>query len=222
MSVSDSTFEPSLPEEEIQNQTEQAPENAEDVETTEAYLDTAQEENNQIEASHYDYILNWMITRLKLMDFSDAILSKESSQSSIIEFITGLGPKTLSIVRNSDKSYTLICDEINRGIINRGLVAYFIRPSNNSLSQENISKEVQYGTIGKSGLSIQSIEILMKGLVENHISQNNELTGYYHKCMATLTDAVHYSDGRTVLYCPNFEYSSVSEAAQGMNFFHFY
>jgi hypothetical protein len=28
------------------------------------------------------------------------------------------------------------------------------------------------------------------------------------------TDAVHFSDGRTVLYCPTFEFNSVSEASQ--------
>jgi dynein heavy chain len=32
--------------------------------------------------------------------------------------------------------------------------------------------------------------------------------------MATLTDSVHSVGGRTVLYCPNFEFASVTEAAQ--------
>ena len=54
----------------------------------------------------------------------------------------------------------------------------------------------------------------MKGLVEKQVAEKTELSSLYHKVMATLTDAMHISDGITVLYCPNFEFKSVSEVSQ--------
>lgn len=54
----------------------------------------------------------------------------------------------------------------------------------------------------------------MKGFVGKQVSQNRELSRHFHRCMATLNDTIHNSDGRTVLYCPSFEHSSTSEASQ--------
>jgi dynein heavy chain, axonemal len=41
------------------------------------------------------------------------------------------------------------------------------------------------------------------------------LSGHYHRCMATLTDTVHFADGCTILYSPDFNLGteSIAEAA---------
>jgi dynein heavy chain len=89
-----------------------------------------------------------------------------------------------------------------------------LRSSNVILTKENIKKEIQFGSISGKDLTLKGLEVIMKGLVEKQVSSNNELTGHYHRCMATLTDTIHYADGRTVLYCPAFEYESVTAAAK--------
>lgn len=170
-----------------------------------------QAEEEQKNAS-YDYLLNWMNSRIELLGIN-ADSQAEEVTSVIVEFITGVGPKTMCVLKEGD-SFRFVCEEIGKFVLNRGLHAYFLRSNPTNLTKENALKEVQYGTIGGKGLSLVAFERVMKGLVEKHVSQNNELTGHYHRCMATLTDAIHYSDGRTVLYCPHFEYNSVSEASQ--------
>lgn len=155
-----------------------------------------------------------MTEKVTLLGFPETNWNPEDGHGVIVDFITGLGPKTLSIVKDDGDRVRFICEEIGKNILDRGLVAYFIRSNPIALRKDNVKREVQYGSIGGKGLSLLGFERVMKGLVERHIVQNNELTGHYHRCMATLTDTVHFSDGRTVLYCPNFEYNSVPEAAQ--------
>jgi dynein heavy chain, axonemal len=92
---------------------------------------------------------------------------------------------------------------------------------NEAFNLDNISTYVQFGTIGKGGLNLKSFERVMKGLVEKQVSQNanltdgacNDLSSFYHRTMATLTDTLHYADRKTVLYCPNFHFTSISDAA---------
>lgn len=131
----------------------------------------------------------------------------------IVEFITGLGPKTLSVNKTAN-GIAFTCDDVGKELKQEGLCAYFLRSTTDILTKETVNKLVQYGTVGGKGLTLTAFERMMRGIVEKQISKNNELTGHFHRCMATLTDTVHYSDGRTVLYCPNFEYNSVPEAAQ--------
>ncbi len=165
--------------------------------------------------ANYDYLLTWMTEKLSLLGFIENTWNPEDGHGVIVEFITGLGPKTLSIVRDAEgNKVRFICEDIGKNILDRGLVAYFIRANATALNRDNVKREVQYGSIGGKGVSLLGFERIMKGLVEKHISRNNELAGHYHRCMATLTDTVHFSGGRTVLYCPIFEYNSVSEAAQ--------
>ncbi len=102
--------------------------------------------------------------------------------------------------------------------------AYLLRPDSSTLTKENIDNIVQFGTIGgRAPLTVSALERMMKGLVDKQVSQNsaltdgarNELSGHYHRVMATLTDTVHVDDGKTVLYCPAFDASkSVAEAAK--------
>jgi len=164
--------------------------------------------------ANYDFLLTWMRKKLNLLGFPEQSWDVESGHGVIIEFITGLGPKTLSIVKSPANKVYFVCEQLSKNTLEKELCGYFLRSNSVPLSKDNIQREIQYGTVGGKGLSLIAFERIMKGLVEKHVAQNNELTGHYHRCMATLTDTVHYSDGRTVLYCPNFEYNSVSEAAQ--------
>lgn len=173
-------------------------------------------------AADYDVLVKWIVDKLDGLGYPQSTWSDDESQVSLIDFVSGEGPKTLSVISTEvPETYRLVCDESGHAVRVKGLAAYFLRAGVAVLERENISREVQFGTVAGTGLNLLSLERVMKGLVERSVSKNtsltegarNELTGHYHRCMATLTDAIHCSDGRTVLYCPAFEYKSVQEAA---------
>jgi dynein heavy chain len=167
-------------------------------------------------AADYDQMVAWMHQKLDLLGFGDPS-TLATWNSSIVNFITGEGPKVLSVLR-LDNEVRMRCDNRIDAAI-EGLRAYFIRSSNKTLSVATMNSEVQYGTV--NGFSISTLERVMKGLVEKQVSNNTtltdgarlELTGHFHRCMAVLTDSLHVPDGRTVLYCPAFEFESVGAAA---------
>lgn len=189
--------------------------------------------SDESKSANYDHLLNWMMSRIGLLEIVSN--DKEALTNVLVEFITGLGPKTLCILKQTPSArnapsvaddedmpalrapapapvYTFVCQEIDKFALSHGLCGYFLRSNHTPLTRDNIQKEVQYGTIGPHGLTLEAFERIMKGLVEKHVQSNNELTGHYHRCMATLTDAIHCS-GHTVLYCPDFSYPSIPEAA---------
>ncbi|CAM9180031.1 unnamed protein product [Ectocarpus fasciculatus] len=158
-----------------------------------------------------------MRSKLELLGYTDQA-QLNSWNRAIIDFVTTDGPKVLSIFTNDDQ-LTASCEDRGHLTSIDGLKVYFIKTGAVLLTSANIAKEVQYGTV--NGLSITALERIMKGLVEKQVSNNSaltdgarlELTGHFHRCMATLTDAMHLSDGKTVLYCPDFEFQSIGEAA---------
>lgn len=166
-----------------------------------------------MEEANNSFLLSWIIERLNILGYAQSSWVAETGNAVIADFVGGLGPKTMSVLKTPN-GIEFFHDPLNKYVKQEGLRAYFIRNSSVMLSRENISKEIQYGAVGGKGLSLVTFERLMKGLVEKQVASNNELTGHFHRCMATLTDTVHFSDGRTVLYCPTFEFNSVAEAAQ--------
>jgi dynein heavy chain, axonemal len=163
-----------------------------------------------------DNLFNWIVERSDILGYKINTWGRDSANSQAIsEFLSGQGPKTLSICQDEALQLSLVCsDVISISAPPTGIKAYFIRSSQSILTAESIHKSVMYGTVGGSGLTIASLERFMKGLVEKQISTNNELSWHYHRLMATLTDTIHSSDNRTFLYCPNFEFKSVVDAAQ--------
>lgn len=164
-------------------------------------------------AMEYDHLINWVIQKLSILGYPEQTWATDAGNSSvIIDFITGEGPKALSVV-SGENGVSMSCDDTGQGVKVSGLCAYFLRPSSETLSTENVRKEIQYGSVGGKGLSLTAFEHVMKGVVEKQVQRNTELSGHFHRCMATLTDTVHFSDGLTVLYCPSFEFANVSEVA---------
>ena len=164
-----------------------------------------------------DYLITWVTSRLGALGFSEASWT-EGGTAAIMEFVTGVGPKTLSVVfagasKVGDR-VTLMVDESGHEVKTHNLRAYFLRPTEAVLNRDNAKAEIQFGTVAGKGLSMVSLKRVMEGFVEKQVSKDKELSGHFHRCMANLTDTVHHADGATVLYCPNFEYESVSEAAQ--------
>lgn len=176
-------------------------------------IDESALEDTDTLTSQYDVLLSWMVQRLNILGYPEEKWVPDMGNAMLVDFVSGMGPKTMSVLSTDNGVVFSVNDNGIDGKQN-GLVAYFLRNSPMILKKENINKEVQYGTIGGKGLSLTAFERIMKGLVEKQVAQNNELTGHYHRCMANLTDTVHFSDGRTVLYCPSFEFNSVPEAAQ--------
>jgi len=165
-------------------------------------------------AADYDLLIAWVAARLGNLGFG-AATKNASNNEAVIRFITGEGPKTLSVVLSEGGDAVLTCTTLSKDLKLDGLRAYFLRAAGDvALTMATIDSKVQYGTVGGKGLSMTALERVMKGLVERQVSQVNDLAGHYHRCMATLTDAVHFADGCTILYCPDFDMSeSVNEAA---------
>lgn len=170
--------------------------------------------------SEYDPLISWVVQRLKLIGVTDGHdPSKFYSNESVIDFVTGSGPKLIAVVVSPDdqEEVNLLTD------FREDMTGFFLRSDSSALTRENIDRQVQFGTIGGGSLSFTALERMMKGLVDKQISQNssltdgarNELSGHYHKCMATLTDTIYCGDGKTVLYCPAFDTGmSVVDAAR--------
>jgi len=183
----------------------------EEDDTIDALVDSA------VQGADYDFLISWVSKRMAIFGYEDEAKT-DDAHSAIISFVTGEGPKTLSICRINEH-VVIECDDNGHQVKINGLRAYFIRANASSLSKETIEREVQYGSV--NGQSLLALERMMKGLVEKQVSQNqvltdgarNELTGHYHKVMATLTDVVHFTDGKTILYSPKFDFQNIGEAA---------
>jgi len=183
---------------------------------------------------HYDYLIAWTQRRMALIGFDDAARD-DAGQSAIVNFITGEGTKTLYICRTSSGvTFSVHSSGASSSApALEGLRAYFLRTSIGFLTTDNVDREVQYGSVSSQGSGsgvaqvgagvLVMLERLMKGLVEKQVSSNsaltdgarNELTAHFHRCMATLTDAVHFGEGKTILYCPKFNelLANIAEAS---------
>lgn len=164
------------------------------------------EESNQL--------LIWMYKKLNVLGYEESLVSKlPSNIDEIIDFISNDSPKIL-LIYEDQRNLLLKCSlsELITALPSN-IRGYFIRSSPEILSIHNINNSVQYGTVGSRGLTIKSLNLIMKGIVERQIVDNKELSWHYHRLMATLIDAAHASEGITVLYCPTFEYETVSKVA---------
>lgn len=128
--------------------------------------DSSANNNSVIE---YDYLISWMSQRLDMLGYKESTW-EDGSNTVLIDFISGIGPKTLSVCSNENK-ILLICDETGQEIRIKNLNAYFLRPSVNIINKENISKEIQFGTVGKKGLSMNTLKRLMDGFVEKQVGK---------------------------------------------------
>ena len=165
----------------------------------------------------YDALVTWVTERLGLMGLEGEEKSDRDMSGAIVDFITGEGPKVMTVVAGEE---TISLHNEFR----EDMQAYMLRPNRQVLTRDNIGNLVQYGSVGgKEPISIVVLERMMKGLVDKQVSANtsltdgarNELCAHYHRCMATLTDTIHVDDGKTVLYCPDFDAGqSVSVAAK--------
>ncbi len=168
----------------------------------------------KMDASDTDAVIQWLQQCLDMMGYAGSTYDKVAGQEAIVNFAHGIGPKTMAVTGLEDGMVKLTCEEdILKGFDLKNLKAYLLKSSRGFLTRDNVAKEVQYGTVSGKGLTLSAFTRLMKGLVEKHVSHNTDLSGHYHRCMATLTDTVHSTDGNTMLYCPNFEFSSSQEAA---------
>ncbi len=168
---------------------------------------------SKVDVSEVDAVIQWTTQCLTLLGYDESTYEKISGSKAIVNFVSGPGPKTLVVIGGAS-NVSLVCeDDILKGLELKNLKAYLLRSSQGYLLRSSISKEVQYGTVGGKGLTLSAFTRLMKGLVEKHVSHNTDLSGHYHRCMATLTDTVHSTDGSTMLYCPEFDFASVAEAA---------
>jgi hypothetical protein len=78
-------------------------------------------------AVDYEYVYKWMVKRLEILGFVESDWnSNPQNRSSIANFISHNGPKTLSIVKD-ENSTSLHCDETGNSVMTKGLRGYFLR-----------------------------------------------------------------------------------------------
>ncbi len=165
----------------------------------------------------YDEFVKWTSQALDMLGFADSALKSGSAnnQESIADFVMGSGPKVLLVSQDTMSGGDLTLSCISTGSMPalnfNNVKAYVLRSQNKPLVAENLAAQIQYGTIGKTGLSLVALKTAMTGLVERQVSTNTELCGNYHRVMATLTDTVYSPDSMTVLYCPEFEVGGTAE-----------
>jgi dynein heavy chain len=162
---------------------------------------------------NFDSYIKWTSEYISLLGFSYEN-SDSDSHDNVADFVMGLGPKVLTIAKEGSTNISIRCHSSFESVDLSGVKAYMLRSAAEPLTNEDLSSQIQYGTIGNKGLSLNSLNTLMKGLVEKQVSSNLELCSHYHRVMAKMTDTVHSPDSVTVLYCPEFDFiPSGSEAS---------
>jgi dynein heavy chain len=163
------------------------------------------------------FILKWLTDKFRLLGaIEEKWESQEDAFKVVKDFVSKEGPKCLFVIKKAT-GYKFTCNNRYQNVKQLdGVCGYFIRPNCTLLTPSNISEEIQYGSTGK-GFNLTSLEMLFKSLVETQINNNIELFSQYHKCMITLTDAIHLSDGMTVLYSPCVKLEKLSDGALDKN-----
>jgi hypothetical protein len=136
-------------------------------------------------AKSFDFLFEWMVNRITLLGFEYTSKGpNDPNTQAITTFLTDAQLRTFVIIKQGDE---LLFQSLPLGqgnMTQAGLCAYFLRQNLTGkevpLTQNNVEKEVQYGTIGGKGLSIAAFERVMKGLVEKQVEKNNELAGNPH------------------------------------------
>ena len=162
----------------------------------------------------YDEFVKWVGDSLEMLGFpEDSYSGSGTARGSIADFVMGPGPKVL-LVAASETEVNISCIYAgSSSTLNyNDAKAYLLRVNSKELKKESLASQIQFGTIGKSGLSLNALKTAMVGLVEKQVATNAELSGNYHRVMAKLTDTVYSRDSVTILYCPDFEFGGTEEA----------
>ena len=113
-------------------------------------------------------MISWIDKRLNLFELK--VEWSESNNTSVVDFLTGNGPKTLSVFKTVESETTpstleLMCHDAGKIGGADKMVAYVIRTSPDEVTTDNVAEMLQCGTVGNGGLTLQAFERVMKGLV---------------------------------------------------------
>ena len=132
----------------------------------------------------------------------------------------------LEFFRNSEMSKLIAYIREDILVLQNGIptnvseIFYYIKQSNNQITEENFEHVIRYGAL--SGDAMASLLRLMENVYLPLFSSNQnwpdslrkEFSSQVHRFMALLTDTTHQLSGHTVLYVPHEDLSNIEAVAK--------
>jgi len=182
-------------------------------------------------------LLEWMKKRLRLSSSIEASLestpmsevdgeimkffAEPDKSSGLIVFVSSFG---LARFAHSDGSAAGLLRELNREGAREFM--YFVRPEGEPMGMENIGTVLKYGRVygdvKRSAESMGSLLRAMNSVFASQLKDNaswpesvrKDFAGQLHKFLASLTETMNQSQGKTVLYIPLEDVSDPTRAAE--------
>ena len=133
-------------------------------------------------------------------------------------------PEVRCSIRNRARGRATRCKRVFFTACTQELM-YFIKPVNLQMTKETLGSQAQYGMVTSPGM--QTLLRMMNGVYAPQILGNTtawpesikkDFTTHFHRFMASLTEATHEMQGKTVLYLPgnlsSINAEEISKAAQ--------
>ena len=118
---------------------------------------------------NYDQYIKWTSEALDVLGYPETSYNEVvGTRESITSFVMGMGPKVL-LVSQSGKAGGI--NEVHITCLARGdspvlnyseVKAYLLRSGNKPLESDNLPAQIQYGTISKTGLSLNRVRMLLR------------------------------------------------------------
>eukprot|EP00752_Nemacystus_decipiens_P009956 g8879.t1 len=159
----------------------------------------------------YKKVAEWVKEHLVLPEFAPEKHWCEEHDEVVMEFAKGAsGFRLFAAMVESDLVVTSNPAKFTSpgGAAMPKVVNYFVRPEGATLSLATV-KDVQYGLI--SGQAVHSLLQLLHGVFSPKVfkrqagwpeSVKNDLTGHFHRFMASLVEMSNQAKGKTVMYLP--------------------
>ncbi|CAM9613875.1 unnamed protein product [Scytosiphon promiscuus] len=163
------------------------------------------------EKESYKEVVEWMKEHLVLPDFAPGRHWREEHDEIVVDFAKGSSGFRLFVALVGDE--LVVTSNPAKftspdGAAMPTVANYFVRPEGVILGPSTM-KDVQYGLI--SGQAVHSLLQLLHGVFSPKVfkrqtgwpeSVKNDLTGHFHRFMASLVEMSNQANGKTVMYLP--------------------
>ena len=194
--------------------------------------------------SSIDACVNWIQSRISLSTYDPSSWTA-SHDEIVIDFVSNPNSRRLLAISDKNGSFHLVSNndtlegptDSNEGSTNNETktanslssipdvnsvteIGYFVRSESTTLTPENISSLIQFGTL--VGSSVHSLLRLMTTVYTSQIftgstfppSVKKDFAAHYHRFMASLTETSNASSGKTVLYLPEENITDIDSASK--------
>ena len=154
-------------------------------------------------------LLVWVQKRIKINRFDVSLWNKEHTET-VFEFFKETSIKSLfATVDTSEKTLIVCTNNPPAYCEGRKYVAFFIRSQGADLTESTIDESVIYGTCAMEQTATSLMKIMENvfkpfifDVTDWNPSTTLELTGLYHRLMASLTESASEENNKTMLYIP--------------------